>query len=187
MRPILSDVYSLDQHISIFLNNPDRYRPAQCPHCGKAGVWFHGVYYRNAACEKGVGCCAPIQRFLCTNKNCGRTCSVLPEYIPPRRWYHWAVQQLVLSLVLLGHSLIDVCDLMQTRQPNLPRQPSLSTIQRWAQSLHRQFLHHHFHLCNKHPELGRSPDCSQFWPACFDQMSLSKAMLILNQAGHSIP
>jgi hypothetical protein len=187
MRLILSDIYNLDQHISIFLNNPDRYRPPQCPYCGKGSVWFHAVYYRNAGCERGVGCSAPVQRFLCTNEDCERTCSVLPEYIPPRRWYHWAVQQMVLSLVLLGHSLTDIGDLMQTRHPNLPRHPSLWTIQRWAQSLHGQFIHHRFHLCNRLPELGRCPSYQTFWQACFDQMSLSKAMLILNQAGHSIP
>lgn len=184
MPLILSGIHSLDQHISSFLNDPDRYRPCQCPHCGKSGLWLHGVYYRQAACEKGVGTCAPIQRFLCSG--CEQTCSVLPEYISPRRWYHWFVQQVAFKLLMMGHSLLDVCNRMSTLLPNT-RTPDPSTLYRWRRQCRCQFPEQHFHLCSRFPEFGRCPGYPAFWRACLDKMSLSQAMLSLHQAGLAIP
>ena len=187
MRLILSDINSLDQHISTCLDRPDQYRPAQCPYCGKAGLWCHGVYFRNAACEKGIGCAAPIPRFICPCEQCGRTCSVLPEYIPPRRWYHWVVQQLVITLLVMGLSLMAVCDQLSMLYQHLPDLPSISTVYRWSVALQNQYPQHRFHLCCRQPEFGRAPDYSEFWQLVISQMSLSKAMLQLNQAGEIIP
>lgn len=184
MQCILSDIDNLDQHISTFLHHPDRYRPSQCPHCGKAGLWMHGVYYRQATCEKGVGCSAPIQRFLCPS--CQHTCSVLPEYIPPRRWYHWAVQELALRLLIMGHSLMDVCRRLSVTLPN-SRTPDISTLYRWRRQCRCQFRQQHSLLCSQYPELGHYAYYQTFWVACLDKMSLSKVMLSLHQAGLSIP
>lgn len=184
MPLILSEIHNLDQHISTFLNDPDRYRPSQCPHCGKSGLWLHGVYYRQAACEKGVGTSAPIQRFLCSG--CEHTCSVLPETIPPRRWYHWFVQQVAFQLLMMGHSLLDVCKRMSILLPN-PRTPDPSTLYRWRRQCREQFPEQHFHLCSQFPELGRCANYQAFWHACLDLMSLSRAMLHLHQAGLVIP
>ncbi len=184
MQLILSDIAHLDQHISTFINHPDRYRPSQCLHCGSSGLWAHGVYYRKAACEKGVGCCAPIQRFLCPD--CEQTCSVLPEYIPPRRWYHWIVQQLAFRLLMMGQSLLKVCKHLAASLPN-PLTPDISTLYRWRRQCRCQFTEHHFHLCSQYPELGRYACYQTFWQACLDKMPLSEAMLKLHRAGLSIP
>jgi len=184
MQLILSDIHTLDQHLFTFLKQPDRYRPCQCPHCGKSGLWMHGVYYRQARCEKGVGGSAPIQRFLCPD--CEQTCSVLPQYIPPRRWYHWAAQQLVLRLFIMGYSLLDIYRRMSISLPN-PRTPSISTLYRWRRQCRCQFPMHQFQLCSHHPELGRYTGYHAFWNACLDKMSLSRAMLTLHQAGLTIP
>ena len=187
MKLILSDIHNLDQHISVFLDNPARYRPNKCPHCGKSGLWAHGVYYRNASCEKGTGCSAPILRFRCPPKQCGRTCSVLPQYIPPRRWYHWAVQQLTLMLLMAGYSLSDTHNMLWASGLHLPKIPSQSTIYRWQRCLRSQFDQHYFFLRDSFPKLALFQEYSSFWQACFLEMMLSTAMLMLNKAGHPIP
>lgn len=184
MPLILSGIHSLDQHISTFLNDPNRYRPSQCPHCGKSRLWLHGVYYRRATCEKGVGTCAPIQRFLCAG--CAQTCSVLPEYIPPRRWYHWFVQQIAFQLLMAGHSLLAVCRQLSTLLPN-PQTPAPATLYRWRRRCREQFPEQQFHLRSQFPELGNCPDSTAFWRACLDKRSLSQAMFHLHQAGLVIP
>jgi len=86
MAHILAGIHTQDQHIKTWLNDIDAYRPAQCPHCGRSGLWSHVVYYRQAQCERPNGNPVPIPRFRC--QYCSRTCSTLPEYIPPKRWYH---------------------------------------------------------------------------------------------------
>lgn len=187
MRLILADINGLDQHVSTFLDDPDFYRPERCPHCGKAGLWCHGVYYRNAKCEKGVGCSAPIPRFRCPLEACGSTCSVLPEYIPPRRWYHWVVQQLVFALLLRGFSLVHVSEQLSMLYQHLPGLPSISTVYRWSVAWQEQYHRHRLHLCNLVPELGRSTGYPQFWQLVFAQMPLSRAMLQLNQTGEIVP
>ncbi len=187
MKLILSDIHNLDQHLSTFLNDPERYRPERCPHCGKSGLWRHGVYYRNAKCEQGVGCSAPVPRFYCPNEGCGRTCSVLPEYISPLRWYHWAMQQIAFTLLVCGLSLMDVCNRIALSQPQYPQTPEISTLYRWWQGLQYAFLHHYFHLCGQYPELGRYQDFQAFWRACLKRMLFSTAMCRINHAGYPIP
>lgn len=88
MRSILSNIESLYQHNQTRSDNIEAYRPQQCPHCGKAGVWRHGDYLRKADYENsGLESLNPvaIPRFYCPH--CGRTCSVLPACIPPHRHY----------------------------------------------------------------------------------------------------
>ena len=106
MRHILSAMHTLDKHLQSWFDDVNRYRPSQCPHCGRAGLWSHGVYYRQVRCEQAKGKRTPIPRFLC--RYCKGTCSTLPEYIPLRRWYHWLSQQLALQLSLLGRSLMQI-------------------------------------------------------------------------------
>ena len=187
MKLILPDIHNLDQHVFTFLNHPERYRPKRCPHCGRSGLWIHGRYWRNAKCEKNVGCAAPVPRFLCPHKDCGRTCSVLPEYISPLRWYHWAIQQVALMMLWLGNSLMYACNMLPQVLPKYPKTPEISTIHRWHQSIKCQFLMHRLHLCNAQPELGRYSTCAAFWRACLKKMWLSRAMFMINQSGHPIP
>lgn len=179
---ILSGLLTLDQHLSTYLETPSAYRPQCCPHCGSAGLWCHGTYDRQAKCEKGDECPVPIQRFFCPP--CRRTCSVLPEYIPPRRWYHWALQSVALSLLLMGKSVLGVWQILfdQTSQ-----EPSLSTLRRWWSCLREGYALHRFHLCSVLPELGRAANFTDFWQTCLQKIPLSSAMNTLHRAGVRIP
>ena len=71
MAHILAGIHTQDQHVHTWLNDIDAYRPAQCPHCGRSGLWVHGVYYRQAQCERPKGNPVPIPRFRC--QYCRRT------------------------------------------------------------------------------------------------------------------
>ena len=87
MHRIVASITSLDEHLEAVRTNPEVYRPLNCPHCGVTGLWGHGCYYR-----KGERCTGgatrelvPVLRFLC--RGCICTCSRLPLFICPRRWY----------------------------------------------------------------------------------------------------
>ncbi len=53
MAFILQGIHSLEQHLQHILDNPNDYRPNQCPHCGKIKLWHHGFYGRQADREHG--------------------------------------------------------------------------------------------------------------------------------------
>lgn len=107
MDRILGTITTLDQHLDEVANGGDVYRPANCPHCRSGGLWHHGCYHRKA--DRSAAASEPLRnpvailRFLCNA--CLRTCSRLPACIAPRRWYDWAMQQIVLLLILSGVSL----------------------------------------------------------------------------------
>ncbi len=182
MAYILSGMHTLDQHLKAFIDQPDDYRPSVCPHCKQSKLWAHGVYYRQADCESPAGCPAPIPRFLCSL--CKHTCSTLPEYIPPRRWYHWLVQHLALQLTLLDNSLMQV---WQALFDQVDTVPSLSTLHRWLTRWRQRFAHHRLHVLNAHPDYGYQPDFRSFWQAWLDEKPLSAAMLILHRHLDPIP
>jgi len=185
MTHILAGIHTLDQHLQTWLSDIDQYRPAQCPHCTRSGLWSHGVYYRHARCEQGKGNPAPIPRFIC--QHCKRTCSTLPEYIPPRRWYHWFVQQLALQLSIMGRSLMQIWRALCDAALPDDAVPSMSTLQRWLQRQRQRFSRHRFHLLNVMPVLGYSADFAGFWHTCLNTLPLSAAMLILNRNLATIP
>lgn len=102
MNRILASITTLDQHLEALRLSPDVYRPEACPHCGVSGLWGHGCYYRKG--DRSTGGATrepvPVPRYLCPG--CIGTCSRLPLFMSPRRWYCWAMQQLVLLLLLSG-------------------------------------------------------------------------------------
>lgn len=179
MVHIVADVVSLVQYLSTLRNEPERYRLKYCLRCGKAGVWFHGCYPRKAdRCSGPVeGSLNPIwiQRFYCPE--CRRTCSVLPECIPPRRWYLWEMQQVALLLILSGKSFYAVAKEIM---------PSRYTLARWIARFKEQFNLHKDALCGHFVELGRTVDFTAFWQTCLKQMSLSCAMRLCHVAGVSV-
>lgn len=181
MAIILSGIATLDQHLSTLLHDPSSYRPKYCKNCGKQGLWAHGFYRRKAACEQGSGNPAMIPRFLCPT--CNQTCSVLPEYIPPKRWYHWAIQQLVLWLLLYGNSYNGVLEVLSAcNSDSEDCEPSISTIHRWWSRFKSDYLKSRFTLCNHFPSLGVTNTLSPFWLNCFGKMHLSSAMVLLFNA-----
>ena len=173
MNRILGAITTLDQHLDEVANGGDVYRPANCPHCRSGGLWHHGCYHRKA--DRSAAASEPrpnpvaILRFLCNA--CLRTCSRLPACIAPRRWYDWAMQQMVLLLILVGVSLHQGC-----RHSGCAR----STLRRWRDWLQVRSAQFSFFLRSRLPDLGRLPEAN-FWPQVISSMSLAHVMTRLDQ------
>lgn len=179
MKNILPGISTLDQHVKLVTTIPEDYRPATCPYCGKAGLHLHGGYLRKADRDGSLpkDAIILIPRFQCPN--CQRTCSVLPECIPPRRWYLWNdFQQVAIAAVLMGKSLAATAKKII---------PSRHTVSRWFNQLYEKFDNHNNVLRQHIADLGRFSAFEDFWPACFAKISLSEAMLLCNGAGVNVP
>jgi Domain of unknown function (DUF6431) len=179
LATILSGIHSLEQHLSRWQSTPNDYRPARCPDCGKAGLWCHGCYGRKSdrqnPSEHSLNL-VPIPRFRC--RHCRRTCSTLPECVPPRRWYLWQVQQAALVLMLSASSLLAASTQLV---------PSRKTLRRWRLQLKARFEEHAFCLRGRSPELGRATGFASFWQACLERIPLSRAMIWVQQHGVVMP
>lgn len=179
MPSIIAGVVSLIQHIKLSSEAPQLYHLERCPSCGGLGLWRHGCYQRKADRHQAQGeSLNPIniQRFYCPG--CKKTCSALPECIPPRRWYLWDVQQLALILWLGGKSLYRISKEMA---------PSRHTLARWMKRLKGRDRLHKDALCTHFVALGRASDFTGFWSACLKQISLGAAMRICHVSGVIVP
>ncbi len=176
MALILAGIYSLAQHLQQLDSNPEAYRPERCPHCGCAGMWCHGCYTRKVDREEG-GAFNPIliPRFLCPRADCRKSCSVLPQCIPPRRWHLWSIQQAMLS-VLLSRQLCEE----QVK-------PHVRTVWRWWARLKARFKVHRFYLANRWAQLGQHRSVRAFWLACFARMAFSSALFFIHRHAVDIP
>ena len=173
MDRILASITNLEQHAQALAGDSDAYRPTTCPHCHRSGLWRHGCYHRKA--DRGAGSDESLNpvavlRFLC--RACERTCSRLPACIAPRRWYDWAVQQVVLLLVLGGCSVhrYAVC---ASRDRH--------TVRRWRDWLRDRGERFAFFLRSRFPELGRVADHESFWRNVIDKLSLQQAIAWLDR------
>jgi len=161
MQHIVAGVLSLVQHITQLKTQPYYYRPACCLSCGKAGLWMHGSYPRKSD-RSGELNPVFIPRFFCPC--CHKTCSVLPECIPPTRWYLWEVQQVALLFLLAGKSAYAIAKELT---------PSRHTISRWFIRFKEQFHLHKDVLC--------------FWQMCLNEVSLATAMRLCHVTGVFVP
>ena len=173
MDRILASITSLEQHAQALAQNSEAYRPTACPHCHRSGLWRHGCYHRKA--DRGAGSDESLNpvavlRFLC--RACERTCSRLPACIAPRRWYDWAVQQVVLLLVLGGCS-VHRCAVCASRDRH--------TVRRWRDWLRDRGERFAFFLRSRFPELGRVADHASFWRNVIDKLSLQQAIAWLDR------
>jgi len=178
MAIILAGICSLVQHIQQLNSNPEAYRPERCPHCGCSRLWCHGCYQRHPERESSrAHALNPIliPRFLCSQRRCRKSCSVLPECIPPRRLYLWSVQQAMLLLLLSG------------RLPDEQATPHVRTVWRWWARLKARFDIHRFYLCSHSSLLGQYASVQTFWRACFARMSFLSAMFFIHQHDEVIP
>lgn len=179
MAAILAGITSLVQHLHHLKTQPEDYRPKRCPHCGVGGLWSHGYYTRKAN-RKGLSRDTEepilIPRFRC--QPCRKTCSCLPELIPPRRHYLWDRQELSLLLIMMGMSLNQIALLFR---------PSRHTLRRWWRRCQSCFSLPAFHLRSGFSLLGRSVGLREFWLNCLQQMPLSQAMLHLHRCGVIVP
>jgi transposase-like protein len=176
---ILPGVTGLLQHLKNLIDNVNIYRPEFCPYCGMAGLWFWGYYYRKPDRHSDSASALnpiPIPRFFCSS--CKRTTSVLPECIAPCRWFMWDIQQAVLLQILLKGGF---------RQASQIFSVGRSTCRRWWNRFKDRHLLHGSALRNYYPELGYQENFNSFWSACFQKISLSKAMLLCHQSGVQIP
>ena len=179
MHRIVPAITSLHQHLDSLVREPAVYRPAACPHCGLGRLWGHGCYGRKADRRPGASGSLnpiPIPRFFC--QGCRQTCSRLPECIAPRRWYDWALQQVVL-LLLLGGGSLHQCSVLS----GLDRR----TIRRWWAWLCGRTDAFGMFLRARFPELGRAVDLRGFWQGCLKAMPLSQAMAWLDRDGVAVP
>lgn len=173
---ILAGIRSLRHHIDQLCSQPNDYQPENCPHCNHPKPWQHGCYFRKADREReGLGL-IPIPRYLCSG--CRRTCSTLPECIPPRRWYLWKLQETLILLLLQAQSFNAVA-----------RQflPVRSTLRRWWDWFKQQFFLHRDALLEHWPELGRHSAFRPFWLTCLETHPLSEAMLLIQRNGQTVP
>lgn len=177
MQLILTGILSLIQYKIEY--NQNNFQLTRCLCCGKSNPWRHGTYSRESdrinPSNESLNSIL-IQRYYCPN--CGKTCSVLPECIPPRRWYLWETQQTAILMFLLGNSARAI-------EKNV--KPSRHTIKRWAVWLITQFKVHKDVLCNYNPSFGLFIEHINFWKAVFDKLSLSTAMRLCHVSGVSIP
>jgi transposase-like protein len=177
MPLILPKIFSLLQHIDTLRKEPESYRPKLCPHCSHAIIWCHGCYTRKSDVN-GTLNPVPISRFYCPD--CKKTCSVLPECIPPRSWYLWEVRHIVFLLLLAGNSV------GRTVAKNGSR-ACRQTVQRWWRRFLDCFSDYSFHLRNHFPWLGRHAEFTGFWTNCLASIPLSTAMRILNDDSCTVP
>ena len=173
MHRIVASITTLEQHIEACASGVDAWRPQACPHCRGCKLWGHGCYHRKADRRPGAAESLnpiAIARYLCAA--CRQTCSRLPLCIAPRRWYNWALQQVVLLLLLAGCSLhrCSRCTCLARR-----------TVRRWRDWLERRSQSFVFHLRSRFAELGRSPNTDSFWRNVMDRMTLGCAMAWLDQ------
>ncbi len=179
MTCIVSEIHSLLQHLEALKQNSEVYRQERCPCCGKSGVWRHGHYHRKSirnGLEEGLSNPIQILRFFCSF--CKKTHSVLPECLPPDRWYLWSIQQLIFIKLLAGESFCKASGSLLV---------SRSTCRRWWQRLKDQFLRHADALRTYCWELGAEENFIHFWTACFKKITLAKAMFLCHRQGVIVP
>jgi transposase-like protein len=146
MAYIFPEIVSLVQYVNLLKHELESLKLAQCPYCSRSNPWCHGGYTRESdRINLSNASLNPIfiQRYYCPG--CGKTCSVLPECIPPRRWYLWETQQTAILLFLLEGS---------ARAVEKQVKPSRHTIKRWVAWLITQFNLHKDVLCSHFPSFG---------------------------------
>ena len=180
MSYILPRILSLIQYKNDIEGNlHESIRLERCECCGKLRPQRYGYYSRKSDRIPGVDVSLnpiKIQRYYCPS--CRRTMSVLPECIPPRRWYLWEVQQVVLVLLLSG---LSICTVAKTSQP------SRHTVARWLTRLKTQFLLHRDALVSFREDLCKSVTFTAFWQNCLGWISLGEAMRICHVTGVPVP
>lgn len=179
MRPILAEIHSLVQYHQLIIVDLERLRPKECPYCFCSKLHFHGHYHRKSDRESPPGenlNPIPIYRFFCPD--CKRTCSTLPECIPPRRWYIWKTQQAAI-LFYFDYGSFEVASQKVI--------PSGQTIRRWFNRLAEKFQIHASTLKSVFSWLGYTNKLISFWQAWCDKKKLSTAMLFLNNHDVAVP
>jgi transposase-like protein len=179
MVHIFAGIESLVHYFELLKNEPEQLCIEYCPCCGKSNPWRHGGYFRDSdRINPSSTSLNPvfIQRYYCPS--CQKTCSVLPECIPPQRWYLWDMQQVILLLYLSGLSAYAVAKTTV---------PSRQTIKRWITRFIDQFRLHQDTLCTEFHAFGRHITMADFWQTVLQTMCLGAAMRLCHAKGVVIP
>ena len=149
----------------------------RCP-CGSIKLKKNGSYSRKTHLGNSkVLCPVPIQRIYC--HDCNHTFGLLPEWLPPRRWYIWKTQEQVLVAYLLSTSIS-----MINKQLKIAR----STIRRWVNRFKERFDCHAEQLKQFLPDvLGCTNNFVSFWLTALGRYSLVQAMCYLHNSGIATP
>lgn len=119
-----------------------------------------------------------IKRLLC--KDCNKSFSILPWFIPPHRSYDWNYQELAIQLFLNSQSIKTISGKYIIHS---------ITIKRWLLSLVKDFAIHYRCLINfpglKAPDTG--PDIDKFWKQLLHEHNLKNIMSILHSQKIAIP
>lgn len=178
---IIPDIINLDQYIKWIKNAGKFYKIAKCIYCGLSSrIVRHGYYYRQADRENsGSSSHNPVAilRFKCNS--CNRTMNALPQFMAPRRWYNWNIQQIVIANLSIGKTIFFVSRLLGI--------PARSTIKRWLHWADLRYLDYRFLMVEKSPQLGLEQNWQDLWSAAIEIMPLSKWMMYLQERQAFVP
>ncbi|HLB58297.1 MAG TPA: hypothetical protein VJL60_05735, partial [Gammaproteobacteria bacterium] len=107
-----------------------------------------------------------------------QTCSTLPEFLSPRRWYDWNLQERALKACMTGLSYSAIAKQLL---------PSRTTIARWMKRFTERFNQHADHLRQTISSLCLFSEWKSFWEECLKKIPLSQAMCHLHNANIIIP
>lgn len=181
MPRIVPLIESLEKHVVDRVLFPEKYWPTRCPNpkCGLTGLWYHGTYVRKGDRDSGKLNPIPIDRYRCGRKEgCGKTCSRLPSCLPPRRWWDWAKQVAVLTVLLADGSV---------RKAALETGRARSTVARWWGWLSQEHTRYAFHLLTHSSEWGRTGTWQAFWQRAMTDQPLRELMASLDAQGLVVP
>lgn len=159
--------------------NPDALRPDCCPECKQPKLWLHGFYNRliiRKDASRTIDEEAKILRFQCVQ--CEATFGALPEFICPRRWYLWSMQQIIITELLQGESIASAA-----RNHDLSR----DTVYRWNQWFMKNSEVYRKLLYSLNLQAGMSLSNNQYWLFRFTSVSLSHDMMLIYDLGIAVP
>lgn len=70
--------------------DPDGYRPASCPSCGRRGLHVHCYPERRPRGDPSMPAVVTIVQYICASPDCGATWRILPMFLARHLWRTWA-------------------------------------------------------------------------------------------------
>jgi hypothetical protein len=179
MTKLIQGYSSVSEYMEEVKSNPEAIKPDCCPTCHFQTLWSHGSYSRNCIrrdLQKEIDEGITILRFLCVS--CNLTFGALPEFLCPRRWYLWCIQEAVISRFLEGHSKAWIASEYQL---------SRDTVYRWCDWMleNADKYQKTLRACDIQDGLGY--ELFQFWLFLFRSASLSHFMSVIQRSGVTVP
>lgn len=123
--------WTVQSYIENFTNGcPNHLRPTACPHCQvKMILHKHGSFKRTVytLLESFI---ISIFRFKCTR--CGRSTSLLPNFVMEHHQVAWEVKEKVIRQQLSGIALLKLAETLETSAGKF----SEKTLWRWSKAIH---------------------------------------------------